>query len=128
MLAMTVTALGKCAGLSPVVKVQFLLQPVDQPSLSNLQRDIEHVSGRPCFDGVYTPDTRRRAPPLHLVAWSDQARDLVLTQDSSVPDGVSITFQRNDLHSADVQVMSRYREALRETRAVLPASCRAVRE
>ncbi len=125
--AMTLEALGRCVESAKLARVQLLLQPVDGAAVALLRQDVQRLAGPPCFDGTYAANPRRRAPPLHLVAWSGPGRDLVLTQDDSVPDGVSLTFLRNDLRTTDAAAMASYGELRDAAHNVLPASCHAAK-
>ncbi len=121
--AMTLMALGSCADSAAVSRVQLLLQPVDAPALASLRHQLLRAAGQPCFAGIYPANPRRRAPPLHFTAWSGKTRDLVLTEDETVPDGVSITFLRNDLHTGDKQAMAAYADMRDTAHDILPSAC-----
>ena len=125
--AATLSVSGPCAPDAPVIRVQLLLQPVGTAAVTALNRHLRQVAGIPCFDGTWTPNPRRRAPPLHVLAWSGPGRDLILTQDSSVPDGVSVTFARNDLSIDDPRAMVAYAEQRDAAHHAFPASCRTAR-
>lgn len=124
MVAVTLGTLAACLPTSPVSRVQVLLQPVDPAAAASFKHVVSQREGVPCFDGIYPGNPRRRAPPLHFIAWSNASRDLVLTQDSSMPDALSITFIRNDLHTIDAQAASAYSAMLRASHDVLPMSCK----
>lgn len=118
--AMTLQAPDGCQDGAVIARLQILLAPVGARELAGLRQQLMALAGRPCFEGAYVANSRRHAPPLQLLAWSGRRRLLVLTRDDSMPDGVSVTFERRDLHPTDAADAASQGAAIH----VLPLSCR----